>query len=79
MTTALQGSGIGLPYNVHHRTHAEEQDGKVIITKPTRPPPMKPQTKSSGEKLPAPKRPPPPKQQPTNTKPPRPPLPTKRV
>lgn len=79
----LQGSsgGIGLPYNVHHHTHAQEQDGKVVISKPVRPPPMKPslQTKSSEEKLAtAPKRPPPPKQlPPAGNKPPRPPLPTR--
>lgn len=79
----LQGStaGISSPYNVHHQAHATEQDGQVIISKPTRPPPMKlpHQAKSSsGDKVPPPKRPPPPKQQASTGKPPRPPLPVRK-
>jgi len=67
---------------VLHQTHAEEQNGKVIVSKPTRPAPPVKQTKTPAAqelKLPAPKRPPPPKhQQTTSNKPPRPPLPIKK-
>lgn len=73
-------TGIGTPYNVLHQTHAEEQNGKVMISKPARPvPPVKQTNTSEEQKLPAPKRPPPPKHhQPTANKPPRPPLPIKK-